>query len=298
MNTEILQTFAGYLSQIGLQKNSIDDEIHYIRFAYMELGFNEINGKDDPLKLTEDKEVETLVQNLAKGRPWKAAWQLPSTHKCRHALKRFYYWAYEWEKLCSGRTPYQTFYCRKGEKKEPKFLIEEKIEKIYCNPFLRMSDVLLVRLFYISGLRLSDMQRLNVEDFDAHTNMLHIKKSKREKWRWVKIDVKTAVFLKVYIHSLKIQGHGAPADPMFPSQYTWRRMAAHRMSRRIVKAGEMVGIDVYPQMLRHSTARGILLNGGTLGHVQRHLGHASPSQTLQYTHMVEEDLGPVLENMA
>jgi integrase len=149
----------------------------------------------DIIEQTEDRIIEDRVLAVESGR----GWHKPTTYKLRTYLKKFYYWLYEWEKIKSGRTPYQRFFATKGPRPEPRWLIDEDIQKMIGNPFMSVRDSLLVRLTYYSGCRRSEICALNVDDFDPKTETLHIRHGKRDKWGHVKIDSGTASLLKSYI---------------------------------------------------------------------------------------------------
>lgn len=260
------------------KENSADNELHNLKLLYRELN-------DDLLaKVTDDKTADQLCNNLSKNRNWSQA----TSFKCKKALKKFFYWAYEWERICTGRTPYQRNYAKKGPRPEPKYFIREQAVKLYANPFLNFRDVVLMRLAFVSGIRRASLSALNVQD--VQDGKIHVANAKGDKWSYVSIDGTTSALLTVYIEGLKENDHGSQEDPLFPVPKTWRRMTGNRIYKRVVHAGKEAGIESHPHMFRHSCGREILLNGGNLGHVQHHLMHSSSSQTLQYVHMTETDV--------
>ena len=267
----ILISYEQWLNTLGLKKSSVWDEMHFIRM---------LPGLHNE---TEDRVIAHRIDRLAESREWKS----PTSYKCRCAVKRHFYWIYEWEKLKEGRTPYQKFYARKGPKPEPAFLTDEQIQKIIGNPFISVRDSVLVRCTYYSGCRRSEICALNVEDF--RDGQFHVRHGKGDLWRWVQLDPQTATLVTIYIEGLKAAGHGNPKDPLFVVQ-GYRRMTPHRMWKRIQYLGELVGLKCRPHVLRHSIARTILLNGGNLPAIQTHLGHRSSSQTLSYSHLLPADV--------
>jgi len=244
----------------------------------------------DILELSEDRIIEDRVVKIMRDRKWK----LSTAYKLRRSLKKFYYWAYEWQKLKTGPAPYQRFYASKGPRPEPKYLIDEDIQKILGNPFISVRDALLIRLTYYSGARRSEICAMNVDDFDRDRNALHIRHGKQDRFRWVSIDAGTAAILNHYIDGLRIHGHAKPGDPLFVVQ-GFRRITGHHMWRVVKLNAKRVHKQCTPHALRHSIARNILVNGGTVAHVQHHLGHRSASQTLQYTHLLDDDVQKFLK---
>ena len=272
----MLKRYEGWLKTIGLKDSSVWDELHFIKM---------LPGLDAE---TEDRIIDGKISLLSDTRKWAA----PTAYKCRCAFKRFFYWLYDWDKVKSGRVPFQKFYASKGPRPEPSYLTDDKIQKILGNPFLSVRDSLLVRVTYYSGCRRSEICALNIEDIQG--KQLHIKRGKRDLWRYVELDDQTATLLSVYIEGLKAQGHGNPGDPLFVVQ-GWNRMKPHRMWKLIQLAGLRADLKCRPHVLRHSIGRQIIINGGSLPAVQQHLGHRSPSMTMQYIHLTPSDAARFLK---
>jgi site-specific recombinase XerD len=275
---EIFRRYAQWLAQ-KIAPPSIENELHLIGA----FGCN-------ALEYSEDRIIEQRVLRVASDRKWR----LPTAYKLRTALKKFYYWAYEWEKVRSGRTPYQKFFATKGPTPEPKYLIDEDIQKLIGNPFASVRDSLLMRLTYYSGARRSEICALNVGDFDRDKATLHIRHGKGDRWRYVTIDRGTAELLRGYIDGLRSHGHASPGDPLFVV-FGFKRISGHHLWRTIKMNAKRIGKQCTPHALRHSIGRQILANGGTVAHVQHHLGHRSASQSLQYIHLLDKDVTPYLK---
>ena len=143
----------------------------------------------------------------------------------------------------------------------------------------------MLKLLYLSGMRVSELCRLAWRDVQSDTNGVYITVfGKGGKTRTILLDN------HIYKDLVFIRGNGGPDDPIFrshkgsfldPSQ-VWRivRSAAKR-------AG--IGVDVSPHWFRHAHASHALERGCPIHLVQATLGHASVATTGRYLHARPND---------
>jgi integrase/recombinase XerC len=165
-------------------------------------------------------------------------------------------------------------------------------------------DRAILELFYASGLRLSELVGLDMEDVNLSGRMVRVM-GKGRKQRLVPFNSATAEALRAYLKdrallsgSARLQpgrdqhktGRGARA-PMFLN-YRGGRLSARsvdRLVRRYVaQCGAKFGIS--PHALRHSFATHLLAAGADLRAIQELLGHARLSTTQRYTHVNAQQL--------
>jgi len=144
---------------------------------------------------------------------------------------------------------------------------------------------------YATGLRVSELVSLNVDDVDFDSDCL-ICFGKGSKQRVVPFGRQAKKSLQAYLR------FGRPVL----LKNNWRQKALFlnarggRLSRQscwqIVKqAAQQAGITkIYPHSLRHSFATHLLKGGADLRSVQELLGHASISTTQIYTSLTKDDL--------
>ena len=152
-------------------------------------------------------------------------------------------------------------------------------------------DRAILELFYASGLRLSELVGLNMEDVNLAGRMVRVL-GKGRKERLVPFNTATADAVRAWLKDrsgdAKAHGgsRGAVRAPLFLN-YRGGRLSTRsvdRLVRRYVAAcGAKFGIS--PHALRHSFATHLLANGADLRTIQELLGHARLSTTQRYTHV-------------
>jgi len=147
---------------------------------------------------------------------------------------------------------------------------------------LRIRDALAAELAYGSGLRRTELARLNIEDIDLENNTAHIT-GKGGKPRIVPITTRTADTVRDYL-----RGRHATRGPLLLTQWG-RRLSA---SSVYYVMRERVGIR--PHLLRHACATHLLKNGCGVRVIQELLGHERLDTTYIYTAVEKENLRDVL----
>jgi site-specific recombinase XerD len=146
-------------------------------------------------------------------------------------------------------------------------------------------DVAILELFYSSGLRISELVSLNVEDLDTYTEMVRVL-GKGRKERLCPVGNPALEAVQRYRQEAAVH-HG----PLFINKR--RSRLAVRNVREMLKKylrHTKIALAVTPHKLRHSFATHLLDNGADLRSVQSLLGHASLSTTQIYTHVTTERL--------
>lgn len=188
---------------------------------------------------------------------------------------------------------------RKPQTIPPHLTIEEMsalLEMPDASNPLGRRDRAILELFYASGLRLSELVGLDMEDVNLSGRMVRVM-GKGRKQRLVPFNTSTADALRAWMRDrsatrLNADGSGqtrharAVAAPLFLN-YRGGRLSTRsvdRLVRRyVVLCGAKFGIS--PHALRHSFATHLLANGADLRAIQELLGHARLSTTQRYTHV-------------
>ncbi|MHA1595983.1 MAG: site-specific tyrosine recombinase/integron integrase [Candidatus Baldrarchaeia archaeon] len=162
----------------------------------------------------------------------------------------------------------------KLEKKLPVVLTPDEVRRLIDaadNP----RDKLIIRMLYVTGLRVSELVNLRVEDIDFEECVIMVRMGKGKKDRVVFMDKQTARILKEYLRE-----NGIERGRVFPiSVRTVQRM----IQRARIKAG--IQKKVTPHVLRHSFATHMLELGANLRTIQELLGHEQLNTTQIYTHV-------------
>ncbi|MDP1862443.1 MAG: tyrosine recombinase XerC [Thiobacillus sp.] len=159
---------------------------------------------------------------------------------------------------------------------------------------LQARDRAMFELFYSSGLRLSELSDLDLNDLDLKTGEAQVT-GKGRKTRIVPVGHQALITLTAWLkHRLPLVQDNTPA--LFISQRGSRltpRSVQLRLNRWAMQAG--LGQHVHPHMLRHAFATHVLQSSGDLRAVQEMLGHASISTTQIYTHLDWQHLAKVYD---
>ncbi|MCP5537144.1 MAG: tyrosine recombinase XerC [Akkermansiaceae bacterium] len=154
-------------------------------------------------------------------------------------------------------------------------------------PWQAARDVAILELFYSSGLRVSELVDLDVEDADFLSETLRVV-GKGNKERMVPIGSHAMLAIQQYRSAAKV--HEGPLFINKNKDPAKRRLSARSVQMLLKKylAASDIAFDVTPHKLRHTFATHMLDHGADLRSVQHLLGHASLSTTQIYTHVTKE----------
>ena len=184
------------------------------------------------------------------------------------------------------------------EKKLPVVLTVEEVRQI-LEHVRRPRNKICLSTIYACGLRIRECIHLQVSDIDGDRKLIHVRKGKGGKDRYVPLPMPILERLRGYWVT-----HRHPAW-IFPSPWRMKRQLAlaHRpISARVVQeafeyALKESGIQKTATVhaLRHSYATHLLEAGVNLRVIQTYLGHASLSSTAVYTHLTKKIEGQAVE---
>ncbi|RIK66226.1 MAG: tyrosine recombinase XerC [Planctomycetota bacterium] len=197
--------------------------------------------------------------------------------------------------VASIRTP-------KQEKRLPKFLEVEQIQKLLSTPddstLLGARDRAMLETLYSTGVRVSELVALNIADVDATGECLRIR-GKGRKERVSPIGPTAIVAIKKYLEMRIRDPRNATFDqqPLFVNKHG-QRLSTRSVRRKLDKYLIMCGLDpsISPHTIRHTFATHMLNNGADLRSVQELLGHQSISTTQVYTHVTTTQLKKDYDN--
>ncbi len=173
----------------------------------------------------------------------------------------------------------------KREKKLPSVLTKQEIRDLF-DAISNKKSKLMISLLYASGLRVSEITNLKINNLDFEERIGHVRQAKGKKDRIFNIP-------SFLIEELKSQ---AENQKQFNQEYLFsgpKGKLSERNIQKIVKnAKEKAGInkEVHPHTLRHSFATHLLENGTDIRKIQELLGHSDLSTTQIYTHISTQEL--------
>ncbi len=155
-------------------------------------------------------------------------------------------------------------------------------------------DRAMFELFYSSGLRLSELAGLDLDDVNLQAGEAQVT-GKGRKTRIVPVG-KAAVDAITAWLPLRLTLPGDPAAALFIGRHG-NRLTPRSVQLRLDRWARQAGLaqHVHPHMLRHAFATHVLQSSGDLRAVQEMLGHASISTTQVYTHLDWQHLAKVYD---
>ena len=213
------------------------------------------------------------------------------------SLKNFY--AYLVSSGFLERTPVIDIHVDRGEKKLPQILTGREIELLLSQPSgvdaKGLRDKAMLEVMYATGIRVTELIELNVEDVKLDQGLIKCTGSK--KTRMIPLYPGALRALTAYLRDIR--------DSMVTDREEralFVNVTGSRMSRqgfwKILKhyqATAHIEKEITPHTLRHSFAVHLLENGADLGSLQELMGHSDISSTQVYTHMVNQKLKAVYE---
>ena len=278
---DLLESFLRYLN---LERKYSSNTINSYR-RDLQIYLDHLNTEADPFnrleirdflsyRLREGNSRRTIARNLASIRSW-----------CRFLQERNFL----------QTNPAQVMPVIKLEKPLPVYLdeeeIEQAIESIGTAKFTDCRDRLIIELFYSSGIRLSEMEALDLGSFRDGLVKVYGKGAKERilplgkpalliKDRWLVFRAaKLAVSKTQAANCLLLNNRGERLG-----KRSIQRIVSKRLSEVSIKR------KLSPHVLRHSFATHMLNRGADLAIVQELLGHSSLSATQVYTHLTGRKL--------
>jgi tyrosine recombinase XerC len=176
----------------------------------------------------------------------------------------------------------------KREQRMPAHLSVDEMTRLLempdCSTALGRRDRAILELFYASGLRLSELVGLDLEDLNLSARMVRVMgKGRKERLVPFNTAARDAIAAWLKDRAALLRGSG---DPLFlnarGSRLTGR--SVQRLVARYV-SGCSTRFGISPHALRHSFATHLLQYGADLRAIQELLGHVQLSTTQRYTHV-------------
>ena len=200
------------------------------------------------------------------------------------SLKSFEKWLYEMDKV-------ETIYS-----KNVKYLkIPETLPEVFSSSYLNklidgietstdeeIRDKAIIELLYSSGLRVSELVKLNLNNFNNNEYIKVSGKGKKE--RIVPLNQSAYKSIDFWIkHS-----RSNVAESSEPALFVGNK--GSRIDVRVVRRIVLKKLGTYPHAVRHSFATHLLEGGADIRIVQELLGHENPNTTQLYTHISVKEL--------
>lgn len=282
-----LEQFEKYLTDV--KKSSSNTMSSYLRdirqlSAYLENHFQ--GGLADA-----DKAILAQYVNFLKASGKSAA----TIARSIASMKCFYAYLLSQGHIASN--PATELQAEKSEHKLPQILTSKEVELLLeqpqCIDMKGYRDKAMLEVLYATGIRVSELIALNVDDVNLPAGVLRCKSKNKE--RYIPIYSAAVKALTEYIDFIREQMIASPNEPALFVNMNGERMSRQGFWKLIKTYQQRAGIekDITPHTLRHSFAAHLLENGADLRSIQEMLGHSDISTTQIYSQVVKRQLKDV-----
>lgn len=278
---EIKNQFEEYLTET--RKASANTRQSYLRD--LEQFFGYLKTKNiNVLTVTKDQIQKFILSLQTAGLSESTITRMLST------LRSFYRFCLVNEMI--KENPVMGIQAAKAKKKLPEILTANEIEMLLIQPDVSdlkgCRDKAMLELLYATGIRVSELIELNVDDINLQLGILYCRSGKSERVVPIYDEAKDAVadYIKRARNAVILDyNETALFTNMNGSRMTrqgfWKIVKAYAQSADIEK-------DITPHTLRHSFATHLLENGAQLKDIKEMLGHSDISSTQVYAKVVKE----------
>lgn len=284
--SDLLSDYEDYLKiEKGASANTISSYVRDVRQFL--LGMEEL---DIPLAEVLSQDVEEYAHSLVR------RGKSPATvTRSVASIKSFYNCLIFMGKV--GRNPVKGIASAKVERKLPQVLtgkeVELFLEQPECTDLKGYRDRAMLELLYATGIRVSELISLDVDDLNLPGGVLKCYSKGKE--RIIPLYPAAIRALSEYIHTIRPQLVESLDETALFVNMNGERMSRQGFWKLIKYYQEKAGIkkDITPHTLRHSFAAHLLENGADLRSIQEMLGHADISSTQIYSKLLNQKIKDV-----
>lgn len=208
------------------------------------------------------------------------------------AIKSFYHYL-----IKEGKVTYdisEELKAPKVEKKAPEILALEDVIRLLEQPNLHTNkgirDKAMLELLYATGIRVSELISLKVEDVNLFLGYIVCRDINKE--RTVPFGNKAGEALEQYMKTARTEMAGENSSDILFLNCSGGQMSRQGFWKVLKSYGKKAGIqtEITPHTLRHSLAIHLMSNGIDIQAVQEMLGHSDVSSTQVYVQMINNQI--------
>lgn len=283
-NSKYINEYEAYLTNVkGASKNTVSSYMRDIR------QFDTYWAKysNESFALVTESELNSYIRHLKRNGKSAA-----TVSRCIASLRSFF--GYLLDKRVMEHNPADGLIPDKSVKKLPEILTSREVELFLEQPEPVDSkgyrDKAMLELLYATGIRVSELISLDVEDVNLSVGVVSCRTKDKERI----IPLYTAAIDALRDYMTKIRPHminRADEAALFVN-VNGDRMSRQGFWKIIKHYQEKANIDkaITPHTLRHSFATHLLENGADLKSIQEMLGHSDISSTQIYAQLVKKQL--------
>lgn len=190
--------------------------------------------------------------------------------------------------------PAKAIHLAKVEKKLPQILtgreVELLLEQPQCTDPKGFRDKAMLELLYATGIRVSELISLNVEDVNLPAGFIRCESGGKS--RMIPLYPAAVKAIQTYLTQIRPSMIADPGEEALFVNLSGERMSRQGFWKIIKHYQQTANIqkDITPHTLRHSFAAHLLENGADLKSIQEMLGHSDISSTQIYAQIVKQNL--------
>lgn len=300
------QSFKEWLNVLGYAPTTV----YYAPLHVRELlHYIESKGIKD-IKQLDSKHIKAHYTKLKERSNKKRGGALSNSHLNKHiqAIKKFTDYLRQVGRLELAASPLRN---ETADAERITVLTEEEIQLLFKATYksydtglrapehkleaMQSRDRAMLAVYYGCGLRRNEGVSLNVSDIDFDRALLHVRKGKNYKERFVPVSKSSLKYLQEYVYDHRRELLlTTKMEALFISQQG-TRMQGQSLLRRLnylqhqTEQAELIEKETGLHTLRHSIATHLLQAGMKLESISRFLGHSSLDSTQIYTHLLNHN---------
>lgn len=258
ISSKYIQEFCDEITRKGYRKQSIKNYVSCVtKFL------SHFNKMDSPKHINESDIKDYL-----------GSFQDHNTQRANHsAIKCFYRYVI--------KQPNKFKYIEYAKKSQhlPIILSTQEMQSI-INATTNLKHKAIVILMYATGIRVSEVINLKIEDIDSKRMVIYIKDAKGGKDRIVPLPEELLSLLRKYFIEYR------PKEFLFNGQFDLR-YSARSVNEFLKQCAKRAGIskDIHAHLIRHTSLTHSAESGIDINLIQRIAGHSDPKITSIYLHL-------------
>lgn len=290
--TELEKSLRDFEAYLKKEKNASSNTLSSYLRDLRQFGAWLVNTKGLSLQQAGEDEISTYFRFLRSSGKSQSTVQ-----RCSATLRCYYAHLIDRHKLKENPARHVTM--DRQRRKLPQVLSSGEVELFLEQPDLSdakgIRDKAMLEMLYATGMRVSELIGLNVEDVNLSVGFVRCRNGEKERViPMYKVAVRA---LREYLDDVRPAMVEEVDEPALFVNLGGRRMSRQGFWKIVKSYQKKAGIEkeITPHTLRHSFAAHLLVNGANLKDIQEMLGHADLSTTQIYTKVVQDHMTEVYQ---
>lgn len=279
---DLIGAYENYLSKV--KQASANTVASYMRDIRQYADWMSSENALDVVDATQEKISQYLASLEEEGR------SAATISRMLASLKNFYSYL-----VSSGfleSTPVDGIHVSRGEKKLPQILTSEEIQLLLSQPVCidakGYRDKAMLSIIYATGIRVSELVDLNVQDVDLKAGCIKCSNSKCP--RTIPLYPDALQALSNYMLEVRSSMLASPEEPALFVNVNGTRMSRQGFWKilKYYQGTAHIEKEITPHTLRHSFAVHLLESGEDISRLQALMGHSDIASTQLYVQMLNQ----------